>query len=168
MRVTLNGTRPDTHPTSWVAPNAVLAGEVRLGEQASIWYSAVVRADFGPITVGARSNIQDGSVLHTDPGRQVVVGTGVTVGHLAVLHGCTIHDDVMIGMGCMVMNGAVVGSDSIVAAGTLIPEGVVIPSGSLVLGLPGRVRRETTSDEQLLIRVSADEYVKLAVRHSKG
>jgi carbonic anhydrase/acetyltransferase-like protein (isoleucine patch superfamily) len=168
MLVTLDRTPPDVHPTSWVAPNAVLAGEVRLGEQASVWYSAVVRADLSPISIGARSNIQDGSVLHADPAMPLSVGADVTVGHRAVLHGCTIHDNVLVGMGSIVMNGAVVGSDSIIAAGTLIPEGLVIPPGSLVLGAPGKVRRETTSDERLLIGVSAGEYVKLALRHAQG
>jgi carbonic anhydrase/acetyltransferase-like protein (isoleucine patch superfamily) len=168
MLVTLGGAAPDVDPTSWVAPNAVLAGEVRLGEQASVWYSAVIRADLGPITIGARTNIQDGSVMHTDPGFQLVVGAEVTVGHRVVLHGCTIHDHVLIGMGAIVMNGAVVGSDSIVAAGALIPEGVVIPPGSLVVGAPGKVRRETTSDERLLIGISVDEYVKMAARHAQA
>jgi carbonic anhydrase/acetyltransferase-like protein (isoleucine patch superfamily) len=168
MLVTLDGATPDVDPTSWVASNAVLAGQVRIGEQASVWYSAVLRADLGPITIGARTNIQDGSVLHTDPGLQLVVGADVTVGHRVVLHGCTVHDNVLIGMGSIVMNGAVVGSDSIVAAGTLIPEGVVIPPGSLVVGAPGKVRRETTSDERLLIGVSVDEYVKMAARHARA
>ena len=168
MLVTLDGTAPDVHPDSWVAPNAVLAGDVRLGEQASVWYSAVVRAEFQPITIGARTNIQDGTVLHADPGLPIVVAADVTVGHNVVLHGCTIHEHVMIGMGAIVMNGAVVGSDSIVAAGTLIPEGVVIPPGSLVVGAPGKVRRETTSDERLLIRISVEEYLKLVARHQAG
>ena len=166
MLVPLGDTAPDIHPGAWVAPNAVLAGEVRVEDRANVWYSAVVRADLGAITIGAGSNIQDGCVLHTDPGLQLVIGKGVTVGHRAVLHGCTIEADVLIGMGSIVMNGAVIGTGSIVGAGTLIPEGVVIPPNSLVMGVPGKVRRETTSDERLFIPVSADEYVKLAQRHA--
>ena len=166
MLVPLGDNAPDVHSTSWVAPNAVLAGEVRLGEQASVWYSAVIRADLGPISIGARTNIQDGCVMHSDPGFFLTVGEGVTVGHRAVLHGCTIEDDVLVGMGSIIMNGAVVGTGSIVGAGTLITEGTVIPPNSLVMGAPGKVRRETTSDERLFIPVSADEYVKLAARHA--
>ena len=160
MLVTLDGSAPHVDPAAWVAPNAVLAGEVRLGEEASVWYSAVLRADLGPITIGARTNIQDGSVLHADPGLQLVVGADVTVGHRVVLHGCTIHDNVLIGMGVDRHERGGDGSGSIVAAGTLVPEGMVIPPGSLVLGAPGKVRRETTSDEQLLIGISVD-----GVRH---
>jgi carbonic anhydrase/acetyltransferase-like protein (isoleucine patch superfamily) len=159
---------PEVDPTSWVAPTAVLAGQVKLGARSSVWYSAVVRADFGPITIGERTNIQDGTVLHTDPGLHLVMGNGITVGHLAVIHGCTIEDDVMVGMGCIVMNGAVIGAESVLAAGALIPEGVVIPPGSLVVGAPGKVRRETTSDERLLIRASADGYVDMATQHARA
>jgi carbonic anhydrase/acetyltransferase-like protein (isoleucine patch superfamily) len=166
MLIPISGTSPEVDPTGWVAPNAVLAGDVRLGAQASAWYAAVVRGDCGSIRIGARTNIQDGSVLHTDPGMELLVGDGVTVGHGALLHGCRIEDNVLVGMGAIVMNGVIVGSDSIIAAGALLPEGVVIPPGSLVVGAPGKVRRETSDDERSLIRLSADEYVKLALLHS--
>jgi carbonic anhydrase/acetyltransferase-like protein (isoleucine patch superfamily) len=163
--VPIGNSTPQVHPTSWIAPTAVLAGDVDIGAEASIWYSAVVRGDFDSISVGARSNIQDGAVLHTDDGLQLHVGSGVTVGHGALLHGCRVEDDVLVGMGSIIMNRAVIGSGSIVAAGTLIPEGVHIPPRSLVRGSPGRVARETTDDELALIRLSADVYAERAPLH---
>ena len=168
MIVTTGGTAPTLDPTCWIAPDAVLAGAVEVGAQASVWYTTVVRGDSDRITIGARSNIQDGCVLHTDPGLHLEVGAGVSVGHRAVLHGCRIEDDVLIGMGAIVMNRAVVGSGSIVAAGALVPEGVVIPPRSLVLGAPGKVRRETTEDELVMIRINADHYVALAQVHASA
>ena len=168
MIVTTGGTVPTLDPSSWTAPGAVLVGAVDLGELASIWYTTVVRADSDRITIGARTNIQDGCVLHTDPGLHLEVGAGVSVGHRAVLHGCRIEDHVLVGMGAIVMNRAVVGSGSIVGAGALVPEGVVIPPRSLVLGAPGKVRRETTDDELVMIRINAEHYVALAQVHAKA
>jgi carbonic anhydrase/acetyltransferase-like protein (isoleucine patch superfamily) len=164
--ITLRDTAPRIAPSGWVAPDAVLAGDVEVGERASVWYATVIRADSDRISIGERSNIQDGCVLHTDPGLHLSVGAGVSVGHRAVLHGCTVEDDVLIGMGAIVMNRAVVGSGSIVAAGALVPEGVVVPPRSLVLGAPGKVRRETTDDELVMIRVNAQHYVDLAQVHA--
>jgi carbonic anhydrase/acetyltransferase-like protein (isoleucine patch superfamily) len=164
--ITLRDTAPRVHETAWIAPGAVLAGDVEVGEHASVFYTAVVRADWGPITLGARSNLQDGCVLHTDPGLELVIGAGVSVGHRAILHGCRIEDDVLIGMGAIVMNRAVIGSGSIVAAGALVPEGVVIPPRSMVVGAPGRVRRETTEDELAIIHLAADSYVHVAKVHA--
>jgi carbonic anhydrase/acetyltransferase-like protein (isoleucine patch superfamily) len=165
--IPLRDTAPRVHETAWIAPGAVLAGDVEIGEQASVFYTAVVRADLGPIRLGARSNVQDGCVLHTDPGLELIIGSGVSVGHRAVLHGCRIEDDVLIGMGAIVMNGAVIGTGSIVAAGALVPEGVVVPPRSMVVGAPGRVRRETTEHERALIALGAGSYVDLAKVHGQ-
>ena len=168
MIVTIGDASPRLDPSSWTAPDAVLAGAVELGPGASVWYTSVVRADTDRITIGAGSNIQDGCVLHTDPGLHLELGAGVTVGHRAVLHGCRIEDDVLVGMGAIVLNGAVVGTGSIVAAGALVPEGVVIPPRSLVVGTPGRVRRTTTDEELVLIRHNAEHYVDLAKVHARA
>jgi carbonic anhydrase/acetyltransferase-like protein (isoleucine patch superfamily) len=164
--VTIGEASPFRDPTSWTAPDAVLAGAVELGPEASVWYATVVRADSDRITIGARSNVQDGCVLHTDPGLHLVIGTGVTVGHRAVLHGCGVEDDVLVGMGAIVLNGAVIGTGSIVGAGALVTEGTVIPPRSLVVGAPARVRRATTDDELVLIRANAEHYVDLAKVHA--
>jgi carbonic anhydrase/acetyltransferase-like protein (isoleucine patch superfamily) len=154
------------HPTAWTADNATLTGVVTLAGEASVWYGAVVRGDGEPIEIGERSNIQDGSVLHTDRGHPISIGAGVSVGHRAVLHGCTIDDDVLIGMGAIVMNGCRVGAGSTIGAGALLPENTVVPPGSLVLGMPARVRRELTDDEQAAIRANAATYCKLATTHA--
>jgi carbonic anhydrase/acetyltransferase-like protein (isoleucine patch superfamily) len=146
----------------------VLTGAVTLGPDANVWYGTVVRADLDRITVGRGTNLQDGCVLHTDPGLHLELGAGVTVGHRAVLHGCRIEDDVMIGMGAVVMNRAVIGAGSIVGAGALVPEGTVVPPRSLVLGAPGRVRRETSDDEVAVIRLNAEHYVTLARQHASA
>lgn len=146
-------------PTSWVAPNATVLGEVHIGPQASVWFGAVVRAGAEPIVIGARSNIQDGCVLHTDPSYPLTIGDGVSVGHRAILHGCRIGDDTLIGMGAIVMNGARVGNRCLVAAGALIPERTAIPDGSLVLGAPGKVRRAITDAELAMIVGNATTYI---------
>src|SRR4051794_27599678 len=146
--ITIEGSRPSVDPQAWVAPGAVLAGRVQLGAEASVWYTGVLRGDMDSITVGARSNIQDGTVVLADPGFPVTVGSGVSVGHRAVLHGCTVEDDVLIGMGAVVLNGARIGSGTIVAAGAVITQGAEIPPNSLVAGVPGKVRKETGEDER--------------------
>jgi len=158
--ITINGHRPTVAATAWVAPNATLIGDAHLGDESSLWYNAVIRADADRITIGSRSNIQDGCVLHADPGAPLAIGSGVSVGHNAVLHGCTIDDDVLVGMGAIVMNHAKIGRGTIIAAGALVPEGVVIEPNSLVAGIPGRVRRTCTPDELEQIRHNADNYVK--------
>ncbi|WP_433789373.1 gamma carbonic anhydrase family protein [Actinoplanes sp. CA-252034] len=163
--IEIDGHAPHVAPTAWIAPGAVVAGRVTLGPDSSVWYHTVVRADLDTISIGAGTNLQDGTVVHADPGYPVTVGANVSVGHRAVLHGCTVEDDVLIGMGAIVMNGAHIGARSIVAAGALIPEGVTIPAGSLVLGAPGRVRRETSADEHAAIAANAAVYVELAARH---
>ncbi|WP_172653041.1 gamma carbonic anhydrase family protein [Rhodococcus opacus] len=158
--ITINGHTPTVAATAWVAPNATLIGDAHLGDEASLWYNAVVRADADRITIGSRTNIQDGCVLHADPGAPLTIGAGVSVGHNGVLHGCTIDDDVLIGMGAIVMNNARIGSGTIIAAGALVPEGVVIEPNSLVAGIPGKVRRSCTEVELDQVRRNADNYVK--------
>ena len=159
---------PDLHPDSWAAPGSWLIGDVRLAEGASVWYTAVLRGDGASIRVGAATNIQDGCVVHADPGLPVTVGARVSVGHRAILHGCTIGDDVLVGMGATVLNGAQVGHGSIVAAGAVVLEGAVIPPHSLVAGVPGKVRRETTADERAATVMNAESYRALVRRHARS
>ena len=143
-------------------------GDVTLGQDASVWYHAVVRGDMAPIVIGARSNIQDGSVVHVDEGVPCVVGERVGVGHRVILHGCTVGDDCLIGMGSVLLNGVTIGSGSVVAAGAVIPEGMQIPAGSLVMGVPGRIVRAV--DAELAERIAATwrHYVKEAKAHGAG
>ncbi|TNC43257.1 gamma carbonic anhydrase family protein [Mumia zhuanghuii] len=162
---TISGTSPDLDPTSYVAPTAVLTGAVTLGAQASVWYGAVLRADNAPITLGERTNVQDGCVFHVDTGKPVTLGSGVSVGHRAVLHGCTVEDDCLIGMGAVVLNGARIGAGSMVAAGAVVLENVDIPPGSLVAGVPGKVRRELTHEEREGLKVNARNYLGLSELH---
>jgi carbonic anhydrase/acetyltransferase-like protein (isoleucine patch superfamily) len=157
---------PQVHAEAWVAPTVVLAGRVSVAERASVWYSSVLRADMDSVTVGAGSNIQDGCVLHADPGFPLSVGSGVSVGHRAVLHGCTVGDDVLVGMGAVVLNGARIGAGSLIAAGAVVLEGTEVPPGSLVAGVPGKVRRELTDQERESILVNAEAYRHLAGVHS--
>jgi len=152
----------------FVADNATLIGSVRLGDRASVWFNCVLRGDNDWLIVGERSNIQDGSVLHTDPGLELVVGNGVTVGHKVMLHGCTIGDNSLIGIGSTVLNGAKIGSNCIVGAHALVTENKVFPDGSLILGAPARVARELDAEEIALIGKSADIYVRNAARFSSG
>ncbi|RCW46044.1 carbonic anhydrase/acetyltransferase-like protein (isoleucine patch superfamily) [Halopolyspora algeriensis] len=159
------GHEPQLAEQAWAAPGSTVLGQVRLGEQASVWYGAVLRADLDAITIGARSNIQDGCVLHADPGFPLTVGDGVTVGHRAVLHGCTVGEGSLIGMGAVVLNGATIGRGCLIAAGAVVLEGTDIPPGSLVAGTPAKVRRELTEEEQDALQLSAQQYVDLAGRH---
>lgn len=162
--MTLAG-RPEVSGSAFVAAGVVIVGDVTVGDEASVWYNAVLRADTAPIVVGARSNLQDLVACHADPGFPLQIGAGVTVGHGAVLHGCLVEDDVLIGMHATVLNGAVIGEMSIVAAGALVSSGVEIPAGSLVVGVPGRVVRPLNADEIDSIRRSAADYVELAGVH---
>lgn len=163
--IDFEGAAPQVPGTAWVAPNATLIGQVTLGERASVFYTAVLRGDMDSITIGEGSNIQDGCVAHTDEGFPVVVGTGVSVGHRAVLHGCTVEDDSLIGMGAVVLNGAVVGAGSLVAAGAVVTEGMQIPPGSLVAGVPAKVRKELDADAIAALQQNARTYVELAAKH---
>jgi carbonic anhydrase/acetyltransferase-like protein (isoleucine patch superfamily) len=168
MLIALGDKTPLVADTAWVAPNATLAGSVVIEDGASIWYGAVLRADNEPITIGARSNVQDNCAFHVDKGKPVFLGEGVSVGHGAVIHGATIGDHVLVGMGAIVMNGAVIGSESLIAAGALIAEGVVIPPRSLVAGVPGKVRRELTEDEVATLHRNAGIYEEHRELHRQG
>ncbi len=159
------GRSPELHPDSWVAPNATVIGQVSIGAGASAWYGAILRAEAELIEIGAGANIQDGVTIHVDPGFPVRVGAGCSVGHNAVLHGCTIEDNSLVGMGAVVLNGAVVGSGSLIAAGAVVPQGAVIPPGSMVAGVPGKVRRQLSEDEIEGIRHNAVVYQELVKRH---
>lgn len=159
LLIPLADAAPSTDAAAWVAPGATLVGDVRLEAQASVWFGAVLRGDGDRIRIGPRSNIQDGCVGHTDPGYPLTVGAGVSVGHRAVLHGCTVEDDVLVGMGAVVMNGARIGAGSLVAAGAVVTEGTTIPPRSLVAGVPAKVRRELSDEEVDAVRHNADNYV---------
>jgi len=161
----LEGKRPVIDNRAFLAPGAVVVGEVDLAADVSIWYGAVLRADSAPISVGAGSNIQDGSILHVDAGVPCSVGARVTVGHRVVLHGATIADNVLVGMGAVVMNYATVGEGSVIAAGALVTEGTVVPPGSLVLGVPARVLRPIRTEERAMIEHGVATYVRLAGAH---
>lgn len=166
--ITLGDTAPEIAPDAWVAPGATVVGAVRLGSQASIWYGAVLRADRDRIDIGPRCNIQDGCVVHADPGFPVSLGASVSVGHRAVVHGAQVGDHVLVGMGAIVMNGVRIGPDCLVAAGALLPEGTEIPAGSLVVGAPGRVRRALNDEERQRVRRIAATYEEQASRHAEA
>lgn len=154
--------------TTWVAENATIKGTVTIGEDCSIWYGAVIRSEGASVVIGDRSNVQDNSVIHTDPGHEVHIGRGVTIGHNATIHGCTIGDNALIGMEAAVLNGAVVGRDCLIGAGTLVTEGMIVPDGSLVVGVPGKIRRPLTPDEIHHNRENADHYVAISKRYAAG
>lgn len=168
MIVDLDGRRPLVDPTAFLAPGATLVGDVAVAADASIWYGAVLRGDGDSISVGRGSNVQDGCVLHTDAGFPVLVGTGVSIGHRAVVHGCTVEDDVLVGMGAVVMNGALVGRESLVAAGAVVLEGTQIPARSLVAGVPAKVRRPLTDDEVAGVKRNAQVYVERAAHYRRA
>ncbi|SRR3954447_1939152 len=153
---------PQLAAGAWVAPSANVVGDVRLGARASVWFGAVLRGDNTPLILGDETNFQDGAIGHSDPGFPLTIGARVTVGHQAILHGCTILDDCLIGMGARILNGAVIEPQCIVGAGALITEGKTFPSGSLVVGSPARVVRQITEDERQLLRASAAHYAEKA------
>jgi carbonic anhydrase/acetyltransferase-like protein (isoleucine patch superfamily) len=161
------GDTPDIHESVFVAPTASIIGNAVLAEDASAFFGVSVRADTARITVGPGSNLQDNVVLHADPGFPCTVGARVSVGHIAVVHGCTVEDDCLIGMSATILNGAVIGTGSLVAAGAVVLEGTVIPPRSLVAGVPAKVRRELTAEEFDGVRGNASRYVELARAHRK-
>jgi carbonic anhydrase/acetyltransferase-like protein (isoleucine patch superfamily) len=168
MQISLGDKTPQVADGAWIAPTATLVGSVVIHEGASVWYGSVLRADNEPITIGAGSNIQDNCAFHVDKGKPVELGAGVSVGHGAIVHGATVEDNVLIGMGAIIMNGAVIGTESLIAAGALISEGVVIPPRSLVAGVPGKVRRELSDDEVATIYRNAKIYAAHRDVHSAG
>jgi len=153
------GHTPKLDPNSWVAPNAVIIGKVELKKDSNIWFNATLRGDIEPITIGEGSNVQDGSVIHTDPGCPTILGKNVTVGHLVMLHGCTIEDDCLIGIGSTILNKAKIGKNSIIGANALVTENKVIPERSLVIGSPGKIIREITEKEIKAIKENAQHYI---------
>lgn len=151
-------------PSAYIAPGAMVLGDVHLAAEASVWFHAVLRGDSASIHVGRQSNVQDLCVLHADPGFPCMLGDRVTVGHAAIVHGATVEDDCLIGMRAVVMNGAKIGAGSIVAVGAVVTEGTLVPPGSVVMGVPAKVRREVTSEDRERIRHAADHYVENARR----
>ena len=164
----IDGKQPQVPDDSWVAPSADLVGEVVLGREVGVWFGAVIRADNTPIVVGDRSNVQEGAMLHSDPGFPLVVGAGCTIGHHAILHGCTIEDDVLIGMGATVLNGATIGAGSLVGAGALVTEGKSFPPGSLIVGAPARAVRELDETARAGLKLSAAHYAERQARYAAG
>ena len=164
MEKAYDGIRPALDPTARVAETAVLVGRVTLGAGANVWYGAVLRGDDNSVEVGAGTNVQDNAVLHCDPAYPLVVGRDVTVGHGALVHGCTVGDRCLIGMGAILLNGCVVGEESIIAAGALVTQNKVIPPGSMVMGTPAKVVRPLTPEERSQLAASAEEYRHVAAR----
>ncbi|MFI2352152.1 gamma carbonic anhydrase family protein [Streptomyces sp. NPDC019443] len=164
----VGGKKPSIAPDAFTAPTSVVIGEVTMAAGSSVWYHTVLRADCGPIVLGAETNIQDNCTVHVDPGFPVTVGERVSVGHNAVLHGCTVEDDVLVGMGATVLNGAHIGTGSLIAAQALVPEGMRVPPGSLVAGVPAKVKRELTEEEREGIKLNAAMYLVLAEGHREA
>lgn len=160
--------RPTRHPDAWVAPSADVIGDVRLAEGVSVWFGAVIRGDNTPIPIGARSNVQEGAMLHSDPGAPLTVGEDCTIGHHAILHGCTIGDRVLIGMGAIVLNRAVISDDCIVGAGALVTEGKTFPPRSLIVGSPARAVRELDATARAALLLSAHSYADRQRRFRAG
>lgn len=166
----LDGRSPVLPPAGsfWIAPTAAVIGDVALAAGVGVWFGTVLRGDGEQIRIGADTNIQEHTMVHTDPGFPVTVGRGCTIGHRAIVHGCTIGDNVLVGMGAIVLNGARVGNDCLIGAGALVPEGREIPPGSLVVGMPGKVVRPLTADEIARNRKSAANYVANWKRFAAG
>jgi len=162
----IDGRAPSFGDGAWAAPSADLIGDVRLGARASVWFGAVIRADNTPILIGDGSNIQDGAVGHSDPGAPLVIGAGVTVGHQAILHGCTIGDGALIGMGARVLNGAVIGERCLVGAGALVTEGKAFEPQMLIVGSPARAIRALTEAEVAALALSAAHYADKAAHYA--
>jgi len=156
------GMWPKVHPNSYAAENAVILGDVTLEENASLWFGVIARGDVAPVVVGANSNIQDGCMLHNRKGIPTIIGKNVTAGHGAILHGCVVGDNCLIGMGAILLNGSVIGEGSIVAAGSLVTERTVIPPGSMVMGSPAKVVRPVRPDEFEHTLFNAEEYVEFS------
>ncbi|WP_445939848.1 gamma carbonic anhydrase family protein [Pseudomonas sp.] len=166
MKYRLGSSQVEDHADSWVAPNATLVGKVKLEPGASVWFNAVLRGDNELIHIGENSNVQDGTVMHTDMGFPLNIGTGVTIGHNAMLHGCTVGDYSLIGINAVILNGAKIGKYCIIGANSLIGEGKEIPDGSLVMGSPGKVVRELTEPQKKMLEASAAHYVHNAQRYA--
>lgn len=164
----LDADTPEVHPKAWVADSAQVMGRVRLHENASVWFGTVIRGDTETIEVGEGSNIQDGSVMHADVGFPLTVGKHVTVGHMVMLHGCTIGDESLIGIGAVVLNGAKIGKNCLVGAGSLVTEGKEFPDGSMIMGTPAKVVRQLSPEQIEGLRNSAKHYIANAQRYRAG
>jgi len=162
-----NGSKPDISPSAYVADEAVIIGKVTVGKDASVWPGAVLRGDVEEIIIGEGSNVQDGTLIHTNYGIPTIIGSGVTIGHGAIIHGAAIDDDCLIGMGAVILDGVKIGRGSIVGAGAVVTEKTEIPPGKLVLGLPSRIVRDTTPDEITKIKSNAEDYRKFAKLYKK-
>ena len=162
----IDGLSPLLGPGAWAAPSADLIGDVRLGARASVWFGAVIRADNTPIRIGEEANVQDGAVGHSDPGAPLTIGARVTVGHQAILHGCTVADDCLIGMGARVLNGAFLGPECLVGANALITEGKRFEEGGLIVGAPARLVRPLSDTEKAALRLSAAHYAEKAAHYA--
>jgi carbonic anhydrase/acetyltransferase-like protein (isoleucine patch superfamily) len=164
----IEGAAPLLADGAWAAPSADLIGDVRLGARASVWFSAVIRADNTPIIIGEETNFQDGAIGHSDPGAPLTIGARVTVGHQAILHGCTVSDDCLVGMGAKILNGAFLGPECLIGAGALITEGKRFEEGGLIVGVPARLVRPLTDAEKQGLRLSAAHYADKAARYAAG
>lgn len=164
----LDGISPDLHDDCWIAPDANVIGKVSVGQGVSVWFGATIRGDNERITLGDGCNIQENSVLHTDPGYPLDIGAGVTVGHKAMLHGCTIGEGALIGMGAIILNGAVIGKNALIGAGAMVTEGKHIPDGALVMGTPGKVVRQLDQQALASMRGNAERYVENMRRFRDG
>jgi carbonic anhydrase/acetyltransferase-like protein (isoleucine patch superfamily) len=162
------GASPEVADSAWIAPGAYVVGAVHLREESSVWYGAVLRGDTEPIRVGARTNIQDGCVLHADPGYPAIVGEDCVIGHHAILHGCEIENGCLVGMGATILNGAKIGEGSIVAAGALVPEGREYPSRSLIVGIPAKRARDVSEEQTEDIARGVRTYVERAASHRES
>jgi carbonic anhydrase/acetyltransferase-like protein (isoleucine patch superfamily) len=156
------------HPSAFIAPGAIILGDVTLGQDSSVWYGAVLRGDMAPIVIGAQTNLQDGTIVHVDEGAPCTVGRRVGVGHRVILHGCTVEDDCLIGMGSILLNGVRIGAGSVVAAGAVVPEGMQVPTRSLVMGVPGRIVRSVDAALAERIESTWSHYVEQARAHRAG
>ena len=159
---------PSIHPTAWVAPSADLIGDVCLAAGASVWFGAVIRADNTPILLGEETNFQDGAIGHSDPGAPLTIGARVTVGHQAILHGCTVGEEALIGMGARILNGALIGAQCIVGAGALVTEGKIFQPRSLIVGSPARAIRTLSGEQVAMLRVSAAHYAEKAAKYARS
>ena len=164
----LDDLKPVVHPSAWVADNAHVIGSVRLAEDTSVWFGVVIRGDTSTIQVGKGSNIQDNSVLHADEGMPLSIGEGVTVGHQVMLHGCTVGDNSLVGIGAIVLNGAKIGSNCLVGAGSLVTEGKEFPDGSMIIGSPAKAVRMLSSEQIEGLKMSARHYIDNARRYKTG
>jgi carbonic anhydrase/acetyltransferase-like protein (isoleucine patch superfamily) len=159
---------PTIHPTAFVAPNATVLGDTTLGAESSVWFATVLRGDMAPISIGAQSNIQDGTIVHVDEGVPCIVGPRVGVGHRVILHGCEVEEDCLIGMGSILLNRVKIGKGSVVAAGAVLTEGMIVPPGSLVMGVPGKVVRRVDAELAKRIEGTWRHYVEQAKRYKSG